>query len=88
MDTGFVGLGITGRPMALNLRKVGHNLLIPEGSKLTSEVRGVTEVLADVGAVSASSEFVILMMPDCAAWGAAELDHCALVRATGGTSQL
>ena len=30
MKIGFVGLGIMGRPMALNLKNGGHDLLVPE----------------------------------------------------------
>ena len=39
MKIGFIGLGIMGRPMALNLRAAGHELVVPERRTLTQEVR-------------------------------------------------
>ena len=30
MKIGFIGLGIMGRPMALNLKNAGHELIVPE----------------------------------------------------------
>jgi len=35
MNIGFIGLGIMGRPMALNLHKAGHTLAVPDRSSLT-----------------------------------------------------
>lgn len=64
MKIGFVGLGIMGRPMALNLKNAGHELLVPERSSLTAEIRAAATVLADATAVAAGSEVVILMVPD------------------------
>ena len=66
MNIGFIGLGIMGRPMALNLRKAGHALAVPERASLTEEVRSQASVLADAQAVAAASEVVILMVPDTA----------------------
>ena len=64
MKIGFVGLGIMGRPMALNLKNGGHEILVPERVSLTAEIRGAATVLADAAAVAAASEVVILMVPD------------------------
>jgi 2-hydroxy-3-oxopropionate reductase len=66
MKIGFVGLGIMGRPMALNLKNAGHELLVPERASLTAEIRAAATVLADATAVAAGSEVVILMVPDTA----------------------
>ena len=66
MKIGFVGLGIMGRPMALNLKNAGHELLVPERASLTAELRAAATVLADATAVAAGSEVVILMVPDTA----------------------
>ena len=66
MKIGFVGLGIMGRPMALNLKNAGHELLVPERASLTAEIRAVATVLADATAVAAGAEVVILMVPDTA----------------------
>lgn len=64
MKIGFVGLGIMGRPMALNLKKAGHTLIVPERKSLTDDIRGAAEVVADPRSVAAKSEVVILMVPD------------------------
>ena len=64
MNIGFVGLGIMGRPMALNLKQAGHALSVPERRSLTDDVRGAAEVVADAKTVAAKSDVVILMVPD------------------------
>jgi 2-hydroxy-3-oxopropionate reductase len=64
MKIGFIGLGIMGAPMALNLKKAGHDLVVPERKSLTSEIRGAAEVVADSKSVAAKSEVLILMVPD------------------------
>jgi len=64
MKIGFVGLGIMGRPMALNLKNGGHEIFAPERKSLTDEVRGYVSVLADATAVAAASDVVIVMVPD------------------------
>lgn len=64
MKIGFIGLGIMGRPMALNLKNAGHELIVPERSSLTEDVRAVAKVVATPKAVAAESEVLILMVPD------------------------
>ena len=64
MKIGFIGLGIMGRPMALNLRNAGHDIIVPERSSLTDEIRAAAEVVADAKSVAAKSEVVIVMVPD------------------------
>jgi 2-hydroxy-3-oxopropionate reductase len=64
MKIGFVGLGIMGRPMALNLKAGGHDLIVPERASLTAEIRAAATVVANARAVAAASEVVILMVPD------------------------
>jgi 2-hydroxy-3-oxopropionate reductase len=64
MKIGFIGLGIMGRPMALNLKKAGHDLIVPERKSLTSEIRAASEVVTDGKSVAAKSEVLILMVPD------------------------
>lgn len=67
MKIGFIGLGIMGRPMALNLVKAGHQLVIWEHS-------GAADTLIDAGArtapdyaaLAAQTDLVILMLPDSA----------------------
>ncbi len=64
MRIGFIGLGIMGRPMALNLHKAGHSLTVPERASLTEEIRAAAQVVADARTVAERSEVVILMLPD------------------------
>ena len=64
MKIGFIGLGIMGRPMALNLKKAGHEIVAPERDSLTAEMRQAATIVADATAVAAAVEIVILMVPD------------------------
>ncbi len=64
MDIGFIGLGTMGLPMALNLHKAGHKLVVPERKSLTGEVRGIAQVVNGPAAVARAAEVVILMLPD------------------------
>ena len=64
MKIGFIGLGIMGRPMALNLKNGGHALIVPERASLTADIRAAAEIVADARTVAAQSEAVILMVPD------------------------
>jgi 2-hydroxy-3-oxopropionate reductase len=64
MKIGFIGLGIMGRPMALNLKNAGHELTVPERKSLTPETRATAEVVPDAKSVAAKAEVLILMVPD------------------------
>ena len=64
MKIGFIGLGIMGRPMALNLKSAGHELFVPDRRSLTDELRAAATVLGDAAAVAEHSEVVIIMVPD------------------------
>jgi 2-hydroxy-3-oxopropionate reductase len=64
MKIGFIGLGIMGRPMALNLKKAGHDLIVPERKSLTDDIRSAATVVPDPKTVASRSEVVILMVPD------------------------
>lgn len=63
---GFIGLGIMGKPMSLNLRKAGYDLIVNNRS------RGPVDALVADGARAASSprevaqqsDIVIMMLPD------------------------
>ena len=44
MKIGFIGLGIMGRPMALNLHAAGHSLLVQTRASLTAELRAAAKV--------------------------------------------
>jgi 2-hydroxy-3-oxopropionate reductase len=64
MKIGFIGLGIMGRPMALNLKAAGHDLFVPDRSTLTDEIRAAATIEADAAAVAEHSDVIILMVPD------------------------
>lgn len=65
MNIGFIGLGVMGRPMAHNLIKAGHTLLL-------SRVKEASQFLVEAGGKAADSaravveaaDVVILMLPD------------------------
>jgi 2-hydroxy-3-oxopropionate reductase len=64
MKIGFIGLGIMGRPMALNLKNAGHELIVPDRPSLTDEIRSAAKVVATPRAVASESEVLVLMVPD------------------------
>ncbi len=64
MKIAFVGAGIMGRPMLLNLKKAGHELIVPERKSLKDDVRAAATVVADAAAAAAAAEIIILMVPD------------------------
>jgi 2-hydroxy-3-oxopropionate reductase len=64
MKIGFIGLGIMGRPMSLNLKNGGHDIIVPERASLTQEVRGYAEVVADAKSVAAKADVVVMIVPD------------------------
>jgi 2-hydroxy-3-oxopropionate reductase len=65
MQIGFVGLGIMGRPMALNLAKAGHQLFVYGKRTVPADVRAAGATVCDtLKAVAERSEIVILMVPD------------------------
>jgi 2-hydroxy-3-oxopropionate reductase len=64
MKIGFIGLGIMGRPMALNLHAAQHSLVVHDRAAPADDVRAVSEVVSDGKTVAESSEVVIVMVPD------------------------
>ena len=64
MKIGFIGLGIMGRPMALNLHAAQHSLVVFDRAPLADDVRAAAEAVADGKTVAARSEVVIVMVPD------------------------
>ena len=62
---GFIGLGIMGKPMALNLLKAGYSVLVLEKNKASSElVKAGATSFSSNKAISQESDFVITMLPD------------------------
>src|SRR5919206_1874498 len=65
MKVGFIGLGIMGRPMALNLLKGGHELFLHDINPLPRELTGEGAKGPGSGrAVAEAAEVVITMVPD------------------------
>src|SRR6185503_10711600 len=64
-NVGFIGLGIMGKPMALNLIKGGHTLYLNSRSGVPAELTGAGGVACDSAkAVTQKSDVVIIMVPD------------------------
>ncbi|MDP3252446.1 MAG: 2-hydroxy-3-oxopropionate reductase [Hydrogenophaga sp.] len=65
MKVGFIGLGIMGAPMALNLRKAGHTLFVASRSKIPAAFAeaGAT-VCTNATEVARRADIVICMVPD------------------------
>jgi 2-hydroxy-3-oxopropionate reductase len=65
MQIGFIGLGIMGHPMALNLSKGGHRLFVYGRRRLPDEVRAAGAVVCDsLKEIAERAETVILMVSD------------------------
>ena len=64
MKIGFIGLGIMGRPMALNLHNAQHSLVVHDRATLADDIRAAAEVVADGKTVAQKSDVVIVMVPD------------------------
>ena len=64
-NIGFIGLGIMGKPMALNLLKAGYSLAVLEKNKAAAElVKAGARALPTAKAIAESSDIVITMLPD------------------------
>ncbi len=65
MKIGFIGLGIMGTPMALNLAAAGHELLVHTRSQVPAAVTDAGAIVcATPAAVARQAEVVFLMLPD------------------------
>jgi 2-hydroxy-3-oxopropionate reductase len=65
MKVGFIGLGIMGKPMALNLIAGGHKLFLHSRSGVARELKDAGGVaLANAKEVTLHAEVVITMVPD------------------------
>ena len=64
-NIGFIGLGIMGKPMALNLLKAGYSLAVLEKSKAAEELaKAGARLLPTSKAIAESADIVITMLPD------------------------
>lgn len=66
MEIGFIGLGIMGRPMALNILKGGHRLNVwsRRAESMQPLIAAGAQACADAAEVAARSELVISMVAD------------------------
>jgi len=64
MKIGFIGLGIMGRPMALNLHAAQHSLVVYDRANLADDIRAIAKVEPNGKTLAAESEVVIVMVPD------------------------
>ncbi len=66
MKLGFIGLGIMGRPMALNLRRAGHALWVHGRRPVTMEVleEAGAQACHTVADVAVSAEIIFIMVSD------------------------
>jgi 2-hydroxy-3-oxopropionate reductase len=65
-NIGFIGTGIMGKPMAMNLQAAGHHIFFSEHHKpAPAELLGDNgTALPDPRAVAEAAEFIIIMVPD------------------------
>lgn len=65
MKIGFIGLGIMGKPMALNLINAGYDLVIPDVNRgAASEVEAAGAMRASYADIGRICELIILMLPN------------------------
>ena len=68
MQLGFIGIGVMGRPMTLNLLKAGHSVTIyarhPEKSEVQEVIQAGAKLAPSPRAVAIASEIVITMVPN------------------------
>ena len=68
MQLGFIGIGVMGRPMALNLLKAGHEVTIfarhPEKPEVQEVINAGAKLAPSPRAVAIASEIVITMVPN------------------------
>lgn len=68
MQIGFIGVGVMGRPMALNLLKAEHHLTIfarhPDKPEVQEVVQAGAKLAPSPRAVAMASEIVITMVPN------------------------
>lgn len=66
MNLGFIGLGIMGRPMALNLLRAGHRLFVygRRSASMTPLVQAGCVACTNASQVAAQSEVIFIMVSD------------------------
>src|SRR5258708_24681445 len=68
MQVGFIGIGVMGRPMTLNLLKAGHHVTIfarhPAKAEVQETLRAGAKQAPSPRAVAMVSDIVITMLPN------------------------
>lgn len=68
MQLGFIGIGVMGRPMTLNLLKAGHNVTIyarhPEKAEVQEVINAGARLAPSARTVAMASEIVFTMVPN------------------------
>jgi len=68
MQVGFIGIGVMGRPMTLNLLKAEHHVTIyarhPEKSDVQEVISSGAKLAPSPRAVAMASDIVITMLPN------------------------
>lgn len=65
MKLGFIGLGIMGTPMAINLAKAGHSLHVTTIGPVADELLALDAVnVTTAGQVTEASDIIFIMVPD------------------------
>ncbi|MBU3648175.1 MAG: 2-hydroxy-3-oxopropionate reductase, partial [Limnohabitans sp.] len=66
MKVGFIGLGVMGAPMAMNILKHGHELTVFDQSPqaIASLVKAGARAAASAREVGAASDIVVTMLPE------------------------
>src|SRR5579884_4142542 len=68
MQIGFIGIGVMGRPMTLNLLKAGHSVTIfarhPDKPEVQEVIHAGAKLAPSSRAVAMASEMVITMVPN------------------------
>jgi 2-hydroxy-3-oxopropionate reductase len=64
MKVGFIGLGIMGAPMALNLGKGGHELFLHSRSGVPEGLQGAGTACRSAREVAERAEVIVTMVPD------------------------
>ncbi|HET7641592.1 MAG TPA: NAD(P)-binding domain-containing protein, partial [Ktedonobacteraceae bacterium] len=70
MQIGFIGIGVMGRPMTLNLLKAGYHVTIfarhPEKPEVQEVIQAGAKLAPSARAVAIASDVVITMVPNSA----------------------
>ena len=61
---GFIGLGNMGRPMAANIARAGHRMIVHDAAGTEARAPEGVEIAGSVAEVANAAETVLLSLPD------------------------